>query len=95
MQLDLESSGDHAWSTAGAGNMLAEKTTSVSSQKKLKPLVLKLLHYMYERAEIHDFSAGIRSVSAGYCMYARLLTDLLTCVVACLLQGPIFLSTCS
>ncbi len=75
--------------------MLVEKTTSVSSQKKLKPLVLKLLYYMYERAEIHDFNAGIRAVSAGYCIYARLLTDLLTCVVACLLQGPIFLSICS
>jgi hypothetical protein len=95
MQLDLESSGDHAWSTAGAGNMLAEKTTSVSSQKKLKPLLLKLLYYMYEGGGIHDFSAGIRAVSADYCMYARLPTDLLTCVVACLLQGPIFLSTCS
>jgi hypothetical protein len=75
--------------------MLAKKTTSVSSQKKLKPLLLKLLYYMDERAGIHDFSAGIRAISAGYCMYARLLTDLLTCVVACLLQGPIFLSTCS
>jgi hypothetical protein len=71
--------------------MLAEKTTSVSSQKKLK----RLLSYMYERAGIHDFIAGICAVSADYCMYARLLTDLLTCVVACLLQGPIFLSTCS
>ncbi len=75
--------------------MLAEKTTSVSSQKKLKPLLLKLLYYMYERVGIHDFSAGIRVVSVDYCMYARLLTDWLTCVVACLLQGPIFLSTCS
>ncbi|CAK9881059.1 unnamed protein product [Sphagnum jensenii] len=91
MQLDLDSSGYHACSTVGAGNMLAEKTTSVSSQKKLKPL----LSYMYERAGIHDFSAGICAVSGDYCMYARHLTDLLTCVVACLLQGPIFLSTCS
>ncbi|CAK9277227.1 unnamed protein product [Sphagnum jensenii] len=45
--------------------MLAEKTTSVSSQKKLKPL----LSYMYERAGIHDFSAGICAVSGDYCIY--------------------------
>jgi hypothetical protein len=76
-------------------NLLAKKTTSVSSQEKVKPLLLKLLYYMYERGGIHDFSAGIRTVSPDYCMYAKLLTDLLTCVVACLLQGPIFLSTCS